>query len=174
MAAVAAAGRGLSTDDVSAATLRSWDALDAKYDTLPTLRRQADDQAGLPAAFADRYAGLTDSTIDVSARLARDVDDRSLSDAMLGIVNLRREQAAARRRGHDRDAVPRDGIVDAAQRLDHRDRRAGRRAARRSSPARRPRQRAAFEQSRTDLADDPFRAAAGNVPSRVPEGRGHA
>ena len=65
---VQAAGRGLSADDVSASTVRAWDGLDAKYATLSTLRRQADEQAGLPAAFAERYSSLTDATIDVSSR----------------------------------------------------------------------------------------------------------
>ncbi|GMU77886.1 MAG: hypothetical protein AMXMBFR46_06840 [Acidimicrobiia bacterium] len=97
---VEAAGRALSPDDVSAGTRRAWRALDERLGQLGTLRRQADERAGLPVAFAERYAGLTDETIDVSARLARDVDDRQLSDALLGIVSLRREQA-----GHAREAM---------------------------------------------------------------------
>ena len=95
IAGVKAAGRELGSDDVSASTQRAWDGLEVRMDTLPTLRRQVDELAGLPAAFGDRYSNLDDDVLDVSERLARDVSDRQLSDSMLGIVDLRREQAAS-------------------------------------------------------------------------------
>src|SRR6185369_1032708 len=60
-------------------------------------RRQADDHAGLPEAFGERYGNLVDDTLDVSERMALDVSDRQLSDSMLGIVDLRAEQAASAR-----------------------------------------------------------------------------
>ena len=78
-------------------TKRAWDALDVRLDTLKSLRRQADDHAGLPEAFGERYGNLVDDALDVSERMALDVSDRQLSDSMLGIVDLRREQAASAR-----------------------------------------------------------------------------
>ena len=96
VAGVRAAGAGLG-NDVSASTKRAWDALDVRLDTLQSLRRQADDHAGLPEAFGERYGTLVDDTLDVSERMARDVSDRQLSDSMLGIVDLRAEQAASAR-----------------------------------------------------------------------------
>ena len=168
VAAVATAGTGLSTDDVSTATVRAWDALDARYDTLGTLRRQADDQAGLPAAFADRYEGLTDATIDVSARLARDVTDRGLSDDMLGIVSLRREQAAA---ADDAMVVLPYLVTTSSSQLnewiaaigDQQDARAV------FTASASPEQRDAFARARADMPADPIRAAAGSAPSAFPK-----
>lgn len=164
---VAAAGDGLSADDVSPSTVRAWNALDTRYDTLDTLRRQADERAGLPTAFADRYADLTDATIDVSARLARDVDDRSLSDGMLGIVNLRREQAAA---ADDAMIVLPLLATGSSTQLNEwiaaiGDQQDARAAFLESATAD---QRAAFDRVRDDLPDDPFREVAGTAPSAFP------
>src|SRR5690242_1260365 len=82
VAGVRATGTDLG-GDVSASTKRAWDALDVRLDTLKSLRRQADDHAGLPEAFGDRYGNLVDDTLGVSERMARDVSDRQLSDSML-------------------------------------------------------------------------------------------
>ena len=82
---------------MSGSTERARDALDVRLDTLKSLRRQADDHAGLPEAFGERYGNLVDDTLDVSTRMALDVSDRQLSDSMLGIVDLRSEQAASAR-----------------------------------------------------------------------------
>jgi len=166
--AVAAAGRGLSDDDVSAATMRAWDGLDAKYDTLTTLRRQADEQAGLPAAFADRYSSLTDATIDVSARLARDVQDRDLSDDMLGIVNLRREQAAA---ADDAMIVMPFLVAGTSTELNEWITAIGTQedASTAFRAAASAEQIDAFDRARRAMPDDPFREAAGDAPSAFPK-----
>lgn len=167
VSAVEAAGRGLAVDEVSTGTRRAWDALDARLDTLDTLRRQADEQAGLAAAFGDRYAGLTGEAIDVSARLARDTEDRRLSDSMLGIVNLRREQAENAREAMivlpflvtgtstqfndwvtsvEAQKAALDAFLSSA------------------SPA----ERAAFTRVRGEIADDSFRSAVGSAPTSFP------
>ena len=89
-----AAGTDLG-NDVSGSTKRGVGRADVRLDTLKSLRRQADDHAGLPEAFGERYGNLVDDTLDVSTRMALDVSDRQLSDSMLGIVDLRSEQAAS-------------------------------------------------------------------------------
>jgi HAMP domain-containing protein len=84
-------------DDVSNPTRRAWERLERDLHSLSTLRQQVDESAGLPATFGDQYGDLDDEVLDVAERLARDIGDRQLSVSMVGIVDLRREQAASAR-----------------------------------------------------------------------------
>ena len=117
-------------------------------------------------------ATATSSTTRSTCRSAWrcDVSDRQLSDSMLGIVDLRSEQAASAPRRDDRHAVPRHRLVDAVQRLDRVADGAGRRG--REVP-RRPRRRtsaSAFTRLRAEPSpDDTFRASAGSVPDAFPK-----
>lgn len=91
------AAAGLHPDDVSRATRRAWVTLQTRLVGLAALRRQADDRAGLPAAFGERYRGLDGDVLGVAGLLARDVEDRELADAERAVVDLRRAQAATAR-----------------------------------------------------------------------------
>ena len=91
------AAAGLHPDVVSRATRRAWVTLQTRLVGLAALRRQADDRAGLPAAFGERYRGLDGDVLGVAGLLARDVEDRELADAERAVVDLRRAQAATAR-----------------------------------------------------------------------------
>src|SRR5262249_16603016 len=168
VAAVQATGTDLG-NDVSASTRRAWDALDVRLDTLKSLRRQADDHAGLPEAFGDRYNNLIDNTLDVSERMARDVSDRQLSDSMLGIVDLRTEQAQSAR-----DAMivmpylvtgSSTQFNDWIASLTAQDA-----AAAKFLAAATPQERDAFTRLRAESSpDDAFHATAGSVPDAFPK-----
>jgi HAMP domain-containing protein/anti-sigma regulatory factor (Ser/Thr protein kinase) len=168
VAAVDAAGRTLSSDDVSTGARRAWNSLESRLDTLDTLRQQADEQAGLPAAFAERYSGITADAVDVSARLARDVDDRQLSDSMLGIVSLRREQASAADDAMivlpylvTSNTTQFSSWITAIREQDD--------ASAAFLASATPEQRAAYERVQRNLPDDPFRDAAGSAPTVFPK-----
>ena len=166
--AVDAAGRSLSSADVSAGTARAWKGLESRLATLDTLRKQADEQAGLPAAFAERYSGITTDAIDVSDRLARDVADRQLSDSMLGIASLRREQAAA---ADDAMVVLPYLVTSSSTQLNAwintlREQDDATAAFLASAT---PEQRAAYDRARADAPEDAFRAAAGTAPTAFPK-----
>jgi HAMP domain-containing protein/anti-sigma regulatory factor (Ser/Thr protein kinase) len=166
-AVVSDAGRTLTEADVSPTTKRAWDELEVRLDTLPTLRRQADDRAGLPNAFADRYGEMAANAVDVSARLARDVTDRRLSASMLAIVELRREQVTAADEAMIVVAYLASGAstqfgdwVTAVGLQD--DNVAAFRATGSAD------ERAAFEQARRRMPRDRFREAAGTSPTKFP------
>jgi methyl-accepting chemotaxis protein len=163
-----AAGADLGSD-VSASTKRAWDALDVRLDTLKSLRRQADDHAGLPEAFGERYGTLVDDTLDVSERMARDVSDRQLSDSMLGIVDLRAEQAASAQ-----DAMIVMPYLVTGSSTQFNDWIAAL-AAQDNATAKflasaTPSEREAFTELRAAPSpDDPFHASAGSVPDAFPK-----
>lgn len=166
---VKAAGNELGSDDVSAGTRRAWDGLEVRMDTLPTLRRQVDELAGLPATFGDRYSNLDEDVLDVSERLARDVSDRQLSDSMLGIVDLRREQAASAR-----DAMIVLPYITQGSSTQFNEWIASLTAQDAASAkflaSATPEERSAFERLRAEsLPEDSVRASAGNVPAAFPK-----
>jgi len=168
VAAVNAAGPSLTAAEVSTGTEQAWKGLESKLATLDTLRRQADEQAGLPAAFAQRYSGLTADSLAVSDRLARDVADRQLSESMLGIVQLRRAQAAS---ADDAMVVLPYLVTGSSTQFSEwtnsvkaeDDATAAFLASATSD------QRAAYDKASADLPDDAFRAAAGASPTAFPK-----
>jgi len=168
VADVRAAGTDLG-DDVSASTKRAWDALEVRLDTLKPLRRQADEHAGLPEAFGDRYGNLIDDTLDVAERMAIDVSDRQLSDSMLGIVDLRTEQAASAR---DAMIVMPYLVTGSSTQLNDwiASLTAQEAAAAKFVASATPAERDAFAQQRAESSpENAFNASAGSVPDAFPK-----
>jgi len=168
VASIDAARRAISTDDVTAASRRGWARLQDRLGELDVLRRQADELAGLPSAFGGRYVSLADDAVGVSALVARDIDDRALSERMAGIVELRRERAEAAREAMI--VLPYLATGTSTQFSDWVASREAQDAARRAfvssaSPA----EQAAFLRLRDHEPQDPFRAAAGEGPGAFPK-----